>query len=240
MAQASVRPNWQVSLGRFTIFLPSGTVGQVAFKALTGSSASQTNTQGQVATESGLFAGSQLTVQNQGARIDILFAPAPSPSLQGVPLIGAFPNAIQQFFGALPGWSAAMPPVIRMAVGLQLMEPANSVHSANLRLRAFVPQLGLDLSTASDFLLQINYPKPSKTRTTIDINRLSKLQVVQLQQVLITPTGIQTGIAAVAAGMEIDVSTPADNLADLKGPGFDALVTELTDIAINLGNTGPV
>jgi hypothetical protein len=120
------------------------------------------------------------------------------------------------------------------------MEPSNSVRSANLRLRAFVPQLGLDLSQASDFLLQINYPQPSKVRAGMNINRLSKLAVHQLQQILITTTGVQTGIAAIAAGMEIDISTPADNTADLNGPGFDALLGEMATIAIDVGTTGPL
>jgi hypothetical protein len=238
-----VRPNWQASLARFTIFPQPGTPSQLTWKGLTGAIPAVTNTQGQNSSESGPFAGAQLTMQTQPGRIDLVLVPVPAPSAggtQGFPAIGPFPQAVQPLLQALPGWSSALPPVIRVAVGLHLREPANSISAANQRLRSFVPQLGLDLSNASDFLLQLNFPKSSTVRNGLTINRLNKLLVQQAQQFLFGPTGVQTGMTATSAAMEIDVSTPADNASTLNGAGFDLLLRELAQTAIDLGNLGPI
>lgn len=236
---AVVRPNWQANLARLTVFLRPGAGARIPWNALTGSTPAASNTQGVVITESGPFGGAQLTVQNQPNRTDILLVPQSGvTAAPGIPTLGPFPNAINQFVTVLPSWVSKFPPTVRIAVGLQLLEPAKSIDDANKRLLAFAPQVTVDLTGATDFLFQINVPVASTVRSSISINRLSKLLVHQVQEFAVTSTGIQPAGLFIAPGLEIDISTPAENTSDLNGAGFDKLVAELVSAAIRIADTG--
>lgn len=231
---------WLVGSVRFTMFLAPGSPShQVSWNSLTGSNAAIANAQGGISSESGPFSGVQLTLQRQPNRIDVVFLPAPTMGVGLLSSLGPFPNAANSCFSSVLGWLAKFSDVTRIAVGLQLFEPSKSIAEANSRLLALIPKLHLDLANATDFLLQLNLPKPSAVRSGMTINRIFKLQVNQTLEFILTQNGIQPSPPAISAALELDISTSIDNTADLSGAGFDKLAGELTTTAIQIGTAGP-
>jgi hypothetical protein len=92
---------------------------------------------------------------------------------------------------------------------------------------------------ASDFLYQVNRYRPSRAFEGINVNRLEKWSVAQIQLVALNVgSGASTGQALFFMSLDMDVNTSADFAGQLPRDRIDAIIEDLRAAAEELATTG--
>src|SRR5436190_1193852 len=77
----------------------------------------------------------------------------------------------------LEAWQVA--PITRLAFGAVLAQPTEDRHSGYVQIAKYLPSIRLDVDGSSDFLFQINRPRPSRVGIeNLLINRLARWSVL--------------------------------------------------------------
>lgn len=155
------------------------------------------------------------------------------------PIIGSFGAVLPPFASLMRTWLQAAPTIQRIAFGAVLLAPVENTKAGYELLSTFL-SFQLDPSS-SDFLYQINRPRPARTLGDLEINRLSKWSVARVQSLRLTFGPASPTVEAVevltACRLEFDINTshkwdkalPSEALPPL----FDELVELGQEIATN-------
>lgn len=139
-------------------------------------------------------------------------------------------------------WLPGAPELVRLAFGAVLAQPTQSPHDAFVRLRRYLPAVTIDPDGTSDFLYQINRPRPSTSIQGRYINRLTKWSVLAAQRIIMPLGGeaIRSVDEGTSCRLELDINTTPIVGDILPTSGLTQLFTEMTDLASELAQRGDV
>ena len=161
----------------------------------------------------------------------------------------SFRDALQTLTDMASRWFSTQLHVTRVAFGVNLVQPADGMLEAQVRLTSYLRDLAIDLENSSDFLYQINRRRESKTIPQLTINRLSKWSIVtqavgsfavQSNQdvvgvVLSTPV-----TQSFASSLELDINTVPDNGLNFPQSQLNDLFGELVNLGKEISEEGDV
>jgi hypothetical protein len=203
----------------------------------------ETSSKASVATHvvHGQFNGGRLVVVAQIGRIDIQYTAEPSPPGVAPATLGSRESVIGDFLERAQPLLGDVPPLQRLAFGAVFLQTAESREAGYRALIGFLPTLKLDAENSTEFLYQINRPRPARDHAEMAINRLMKwsvqgLTVVQLGQPLHLPGRAPT---IHSPRLEVDISTPAD-YAELPSSWVSGLLAEMVELAQEMATKGDV
>ncbi|MBW2060562.1 MAG: hypothetical protein JRI95_03245 [Deltaproteobacteria bacterium] len=196
--------------------------------------------------DEGAFENGKLIVETHPNRIDWLYAADTDKIEEGLPIIGLFPGAAENFCKLMHQWLKICPPIKRLAFGAILLQRVEDREEGYRQISEYLPTVDVDLDPIgpSDFLYQINRPRLSKSWSeNLQINRLSTWSVSSIwRQGLnvefsnrepVTPTHPRDTISACRLALDVNTSQefsgelPKNVLSDL----FDELVILAKEIA---------
>jgi len=177
-------------------------------------------------------------------RIDWMLVAPPISSIEtigSIPSIGAPTVGIPRFQQLMREWlqRGDAPPLCRLAFGAVFLRSVPDLPAAYELLAPLVPWT--PEPEATDFLLQINHPRPSRVEPAVTINRLSKWQTATMDFIALVP-GTPRLIPErrdVVARIEADLSSDAGRSEEIPGDLVVDLLGEMAE-EISEGTTrGP-
>lgn len=196
---------------------------------------------------SGPYNNAELSLSVVPGRIDWLLSPskAAQESAAGVADIGSFREALETFMGGMQQWLASAPSIARLAFGAVLLQPVDDRVAGYRVMQRYMSALRLDADNSSDFVYQINRPRPTKTGINGAINRLSKWSVISAKKfgLQLALEGQQPVFATspifTACRAELDINTsPA--IEKIAQEQLIPVFFELTDLASEIATKGDV
>jgi hypothetical protein len=200
--------------------------------------------------ETGYYNGGLLTLTVRPARIDLLVAPhAPDIAKPeaSMPHLGSFPEVLTTFNQLVEKWFKLenCPPIIRLAFGTTLSEPATDRVAAYRKLSSYLPCIKIDPEGSSEFLYRINRSKETKTQTLgrLRINRLCTWHAIRWQmftgQFFADPSRAPTSVElSNAVQLELDINTDPSRTTTLPPETLPPLWLELTEFAKEIAARG--
>jgi hypothetical protein len=199
--------------------------------------------------EEGEFEGRRLSLQVQPERIDWNLAPVVKITEEepaSLPLAGPFPEVLGSLLKIATRWLPVAPPITRLAFGAVLAQPVEDRRTGYVQIAKYLHSLTLDPDGSSDFLYQINRPRPSKVGVEgLRVNRLSKWSVllfqrfsVTLGKTAITTVGLASGDSA--CRLEVDINTAPEFEGVLPVDRLSAILQELVDLGREIAEKGDI
>jgi len=167
-------------------------------------------------------------------RIDWLYT-----SFDETALPTGFENSLKAFKSLMAQWFQKCSPLKRLAFGVIVLLPVESIEKGYERLLDYLPSIKIDAAGSSDFLYQINRPRRSKTMAdNLEINRLSKWSVNVLGHAQIGINGgvpqMQQESETFACRIELDINTSTKLQGVLSQEKLQPLLDELESLAIEI------
>ena len=198
--------------------------------------------------DEGPFGGGKLVLRIQSERIDWNLLPR-EEALEGaldLPSLGTYPEALKAFLSVMPRWLDLAPPLTRLAYGAVLLQAAPDRRASYLQIMKYLHVVTLDPERSSDFLLQINHPRPSRV-LDVEINRLMKWSAVRLGRLSFrvggrssAPMGITPVAEQYACRLELDINTSPEYDAELPRDRRHDLLSELVELGSEIAAKGDV
>lgn len=159
--------------------------------------------------------------------------------------IGEFKDIRIELFDHIHRWldSVSVPDFQRIAFGAVLLETVENKIAGYERIQSFLPDVRLDPEGSTDFLYQINRPRPSKTGIPeLKINRLSKWSVAKSFLFSFSPDSVRLdqGLQKFACRLELDINTAADFNGVISREKLDSLIEELTQLGEEISYAGDI
>lgn len=173
------KPKWDVEQQRVTIFRFPGVPvdANAIWHSIVGAEPDDISHKPSAGTTrlEGMYLNQRLILQVDSSRIDVVLAPPISADpIADFQVIGAIDDVLPPFIEAIGKWVSQYSPVLRLALGIVLIERTEGRVASYRRLSEFLPTVSIDAENSSDFTYQINRPKWSKVLPNLKINRLSK------------------------------------------------------------------
>lgn len=240
---------WTCGPLRLTVFHPAGETPPVEglWSRLTGqdpeSSTGKPKTLERV--EIGTWEQAQLVLHNQPrvGRIDWLLNPGDGDEGSAPSL----PGRLQAFFGLMNTWlgDVGVRAVTRVALGTVALLSVPDTVTGYRKVSGYLP-FDVDRTVSSDFLYQINRPRPSATVPDVQINRLVKWSVARAEKFWLTVTGegltglIDPEQAGSFVRVELDINTVPKPGIEIPRDRLVSLVTELSDLTREIVREGDI
>jgi hypothetical protein len=193
----------------------------------------------------GSFGKGRITLNVNPLRVDWLYTPTPAPlGEDGFQNLGSLKDAIDQFRPAMAKWLGLSPAIARLAFGAVLWRPVKDKLDGYHTIAVYLPAVTLDGSKSSDFLYQINRPRRSKI-PNLEINRLSKWMVGQIQSIIVSGTPGAVPVTVLGAAhhgcrLELDINTSADYQGLLPQQEVQGIFGELVTLAEEIAEKGDI
>ena len=238
---------WQIQSLRLTILLNPAPVQaeQNWWERIIGTPPDQVASQPRQAlhSEQGSFHNHSLNLRLQPGKIDwTLTAPMTAEVFENIPAIGSFEAAVDIFRPVAHEWLNICPSFHRLALGMNLFQPAPNKIAAYERIQQYLPDVRLDIRS-SDFFYQINRVRNSRTAVqNLRINRLMKWNVLQLI-VELQPLAVVTAQPAserFACALELDINTTVDRQGDLARNDYEGIFNELLELSREIARCGDI
>ena len=194
----------------------------------------------------GEFEGRLLSLEVRPDRLDWTLAPvvkaeAGEPST--LPLPGPFPAVLTSFMNLMSRWTPLAPSITRLAFGAVLAQPTEDRAAGYRRVSKYLPTVQIDPINSSDFLYQINRPRPSQTVPGLHINRLTRWSVMFFTRFSLSAerTGIRTvsvPLGESSVRLELDVNTAPDYQGAFPADKLQPLLKELVEFASEIAAHG--
>jgi hypothetical protein len=198
------------------------------------------------------FRNGKLFLTSLPDRIDWLWQTIDKPDLEGPDLatLGPSEEAIAEFSKLLERWFPICPIASRLALGLELIQPVDSVTQGYERLQHYLKGITLDVGGSSDLMYRINRPRPSRVPELagLQINRLSTWSVVQPTLVSLTisipqitrPTANVSPSARPICKLELDINTAQGYQDEILSDQIAKLFKEFVELAAEIAERGDV
>lgn len=203
---------WQINTARFSVFTePDFIAPSTLWHDCVGGDPDTSTYQRANATklEIGAVEDAQLILQIQPMRIDWSYQPQPNPGELGMPSLGQFPNAADSLLALSRRWvgQESFPKTRRVALGFTLIAATGDRAAGYRELSKFVDCIPTN-PDASDFMLQVNIPRPSSANVPgLRVNRLSRWGVLRVRQFTATPVQPQFGLELGYLHLDLDINT---------------------------------
>ena len=161
----------------------------------------------------------------------------------------SFDNALETLSRIASKWFSMQLKVARVAFGANLVQPANDLQDAYLKLNGYLNNLQIDPENSLDVFYQINRPRESAIIQQLRINRLSKWSVmtqatseivVQLNPGVEEQVSLRPTTQRYASSLELDINTIATYEQVLPQPQLNSLFDELMDWGKEIAGSGDV
>ena len=161
----------------------------------------------------------------------------------------SFRDALQTLSKMASRWFAMQLQVARVAFGANLVQPAEDMRDAHVRLTNFLGNLTIDLENSFDFFYQINRRRESKVIPQQTINRLSKWSImtqatgtfaVPSNQDVVGTVFSAPVTQAFASSLELDINTVPANDLSLQQSQLYSLFGELVTWGKEIAEKGDV
>ena len=194
--------DWKVNQLRVTTFFPNApqTISPNCWEEMVGSPPDRTASKPKLGLfqSIGQFDGGVLIQSSQPDRCDWLLQPSESKddSSGEEPNLGSFSDFDHAMFKLALNWFQKAPPVNRLALGVILHLPAESLQDSYKQLIPYLQKIPIDVKNSTDFFYQINRPRKSEVSglNGLIINRLSKWSGVHVRtgNVVVRPESVTT------------------------------------------------
>jgi len=244
---------WKVELLRMTAFLSPGSPipQQNWWEEICGSSPEVRSSQPRtgVQQDEGLFKDGntqgKLILAVQPFRIDWLLTVEIAPTSFELPSVGSFSESVNSFAQLMNRWLNVSPNLQRIAFGVNLLLPFESVEQAYQDLPGYFPLNKLDLKNAQDFNYRINRPRTvDSSIPDLKINRLSSWSVMTFATLQIANTGSYTYSSTtpsnVAIRLELDINTSTDFSGELSKDKLPEMFAQLVEYAKEIALEGDI
>ncbi len=166
--------------------------------------------------------------------------------------VAPFSNALETLSQVVAQWFSMDLQVVRVAFGANLVQPANDLRDAHLKLKGYLADLRIDPENSFDVLYQINRPRESAVIQGLRINRLSKWSVatqatgelvVQLNpsaEEQVSFISERPVVQRYASSLELDINTVATYERGLPQSQLNNLFDELMDWGKEIAERGDV
>ncbi len=234
---------WLTQQVRVTVFFPSRLAQPPAvpsWQQLAGAEPEQTLRRPGVQLEIGPYGNGRLQVARQlPLRADLVYTPSPAREGADLANLGPPPDAVASTADLARRFATSVGAVVRLAVGVQAFYPTESLESAHNELPRLLPLHQLDLRGVSEFLMQINRPRPSQALDGVMINRIGKWLPAQVTLTALDETG-RAGRVSMLSGVQVetDVSTDAERDESLDADHVPALLQELFSRSLEIIEAG--
>jgi hypothetical protein len=187
--------------------------------------------------ESGPFADGILRMQIQPMRIDWAHEPPPGLGQETAapPVLGPFPAAAESLLQLGRRWAGNgwFPATTRIALGCVAISPTSSREEGYQELAQFIDGVP-NTPDATDFLYQVNRPRPSRAGVEgLQVNRLSKWMVGAYHLLGVAPGGLVSDLTPrmIHLRLELDMSTSADFQGPIPRGRVEAILDDLLSAA---------
>lgn len=240
--ESTAVPEWRVEQFRLTAFAAS--FPDSLWQALTGEAPENriVNPRLGAVREEGSYKDGELVVSIlESTRLDIVFG---KPG--DLAFLGPLPGTLDLFVPVVERWFSTAPEVERLAFGLVLHYPVESIRQGYERLTALLPNVRIDLDNSSEFFYQINRRRESKSGVDqLKLNRLSKWSVALRQSANLVVGQAGTSIVRNSAPMiscrlELDINTSPDYGQTLSKDSLSTVFGELVSLAVEISKEGDV
>lgn len=158
--------------------------------------------------------------------------------------IGPLTQAISSFREIVDKWLDGAGPLQRIAFGAVLLFRVPSRIEGYRTIQPYLTKVTLDPEGSSDFIYQINRPRPMPEIEGLKVNRLTKWSVFQYftQQVVMGPgvTHQMSGPDAFACRLEMDINTMPDFSGPLPGEKLSTILDKLIGMCNEIAENGDV
>jgi hypothetical protein len=245
---------WLTEYFRCTIFTSPVESATKLWSSIVDSSPEAVNAKPKLATETAegpLSDRAKLTVQTTPGRVDVVTTATGKefPANVDDMTLGRFDQ------GALDNFRSLVRPVIesgsvvtRVAFGAVAIWPRANKQASYQRLAELLPTVRIDPRGSSDFLYQINRPRPSTTVAGVSINRLARWAALRAVSGLFSEPIVAVDLEALAkmpgahevfgARIELDVNTTS--FEHKPANRYMTLFSELQSLALELALNGDV
>jgi hypothetical protein len=244
---------WKVQNLRLTLFAPSGEaqemISALQWQDLTGSEPEESQKKGPVAQQEGRFPPGRLVLRKEPGRVDVLLAGYMDEDAEPeapVPTVGPLEPAAQALRGlAATAFEKLGSSCVRLAVGADMVEPADSTQAAYAILVAHIRSTPFKLENAQEFTYQLNRPRTSQVMTSLVLNRLTRWHAsswrnIRLQVVGGGPTTSIQGDPLYGAVISTDVNTIGTRVEPLPAANLLPLYDELCGLTAEIRDKGDV
>lgn len=244
-------PAWKVTVLRLTLFVGSEEgqklLSAIQWRDLTGTDPESIQGKGDDQLQQGAFPPGRLLLKKEPGRLDVFFGGENQGKEAELPVatLGPFEPASAALRGMASKVFGILGEVtIRLALGADLVQPAETSQEAYRILTQHIRSASFKLEGAQEFLYQINRPRNSQVISGLLLNRLTRWSAGSWQPIRLETGGgaapvVVTGPARVGAVISTDANTavrtaplPADKLLNL----FD----ELCESTIEIRDKGDV
>ncbi|MGA2160388.1 MAG: hypothetical protein ABSG90_14395 [Dehalococcoidia bacterium] len=233
---------WQAELLRLTSFFSAQDEGSDWWEKVVGETPENVISQPkmQLHQTEGPFNGGRLVLQKGLLRFDWLLMPNPFGTLEeGIPVLGQFMEINDGFVNLMMSWlKMDTPDIVRLAFGAVLSRPVPDRQSGYKELSAYLP-FELD-DRSSDFLYQINRPRPCATIRSLEINRLSRWSVSMWRLALRPLPAVSNVTEQYKTRLELDVSSSAAISEPIPREALIPLFLEIVDIGKEIASQGDI
>lgn len=197
---------------------------------------------------SGAYEDGSLKLQVNPVRVDWLYSGVLKETQQS----GAFVSfrdlhpVLDRFQKIISNWfeRSTIPPINRIAFGVVLISPVEGRVEGYKVLDSLLP-VEISPEDSSDFMYQINRPRPSASVAGMLINRLSKWSVAvrESMQLAVAPDTAQlvrTGETAHALRLELDINTSGSHEGKFPKESSLSIFRELIDLGIEISQRGDI
>ena len=242
----SKNTDWQVENLRITAFPENNASVSVSalWKQYIGKKPDETRTQrGQLDARGIEYKNGRIFLIEQPGRIEWRYLTKPDDDSLEFPIIGSLERELNVIADLSKEWlnSSDMFRLNRLAFGAVLLNPVESLHSGYENLREFLPFLNLD--NLSDFNYQVNRRRDSKIVEGLPINRLTRWNVFDLRQLVLTharQTLVNIADLDFASRLELDINTSSERINSLPSEKLASLFDELVKMGLELSKKGDI
>ena len=199
--------------------------------------------------EQGRTDGNLLLLVTQSGRLDWNLLPGPNKiddriSPPALPALIAVEQAIPLLRRALDVSVRAYGLVHRLALGFVLTQQAPSLSEGLRQLSKYLPRLDLENQGGSDFVYQINKRRRSIRVPHIQVNRVSRWQLEEMQSGTLTVSpsrspNFETSERILVSKLTLDINTAPDSNA-FSNARISGLFDELAGFACEIAIKGDI
>ena len=247
---------WKAEVVRVTVFpepTPSAEM-EGWWSSVTGEPPETRNSQPRlgVIQESGAFLDGVLTLNVTPLRVDWLLSVStdPSGSESGLPILGDLTKIVESFCSRLDAWFNLAPPVKRLAFGCVGSQQVAGHKEGYELLGKYLPGVTVDPEGSSEFLYQINRPRPSTVIDGLIVNRLTKWSAARTQsvsmQLVLTPDAEGSVVSGVPMGeffavrSELDINTSPKWAKPFAKRQLASILGELVGLGLEIAAKGDI
>ena len=187
----------------------------------------------------GTVKGTSLLMVAEDNRLEVrqLFT-APRVALSALPV---FSEGLQPFVELAERWLRleTCPQLQRLAFGAVVMKPAHLIEDCRSVLDGYLPSINMQTTELRDFLYQTNRRRSSETISDLEINRLMKWSVQQIQEIVVsTSSRVSVSNLTFASRLEADINSAQEQVGSLRSNRLIPLFKEFVRLADQITTIG--